>query len=50
MKAKHPVPALRGGNPTVWLPTELVRSNFVAARLDETENQPRRAGNLGNVG
>jgi hypothetical protein len=24
-------------------------SNFVAARLDETEHRPQRSGNLGNV-
>src|SRR5712671_2894760 len=27
-----------------------LRSNFVAARLDETENHAQQPGNLGNVG
>src|ERR1700731_2128856 len=27
-----------------------LRSNFVAARLDETENRAQQPGNLGNVG
>src|ERR1700730_14227312 len=27
-----------------------LRSNFVAARLDETENRAQQSGNLGNVG
>jgi hypothetical protein len=30
--------------------TRLSRSNFVAARLDETENHAQQLGNLGNVG
>src|SRR5262249_56799381 len=32
------------------LRTEALRSNFVAARLDEAENRARKPGNPGNVG
>jgi hypothetical protein len=35
------------GAPTVWLPTAALRSNFVAARLGETENRAQDPGNLG---
>src|SRR5260370_11014486 len=36
--------------PTIGLPTRRLQSNFVAARLDETENHAHWAGNPENVG
>ena len=48
-KAASSGPA-RPSNSTIWLPTGRLRSNFVAARLDETENRAQQAGNPGNVG
>lgn len=51
MQANQRVPALRGGQSDDlaakggWL-----RSNSVARRADETEDQAQRTGNPGNVG
>ena len=44
MKAKQRVPALRGGQPDDLASTRGLRSNFVAARLDETENRAQQPG------
>jgi len=42
--------AAEAGNATIRLPTGRLRSNFVAARLDQADSQAQRPGNLGNVG
>src|ERR1700674_1382768 len=51
MKAK-PVRsgATRRSDLGFWLPTGRLRSNFVAARLAETETRTRQTGNPVNVG
>jgi hypothetical protein len=51
MKAKPRVPARCGrGDSLFWLPPGRLRSNFVAARRDATENHAQQTGNPGNVG
>jgi hypothetical protein len=51
MKAKQRVPALRGGQPDDLASKQgHLRSNFLAGRVDETENHAQQPGNLGNVG
>jgi hypothetical protein len=51
MKAKQRVSAQRGGQPDVLVAKQgWLRPNFVAVRLDETENRARQAGYPGNVG
>ncbi len=50
MKAKQRVPARLAGNRRFGFEQRQLRSNFVAARLDETENHAQQPGNLGNVG
>jgi hypothetical protein len=42
--------ATRPSDSPFWLPTGRLRSNFVAARLAETENLTHQPGNPGNVG
>jgi hypothetical protein len=51
VKAKRRVPALRGrASHHFWLSARRLRSNFVAARLAETENRTQHTGNPENVG
>ena len=49
MKARQRVSALRGGQPEDLVDCGL-RNNFVAGRLDETENRTRQTGYPGKVG
>lgn len=51
MEAKQPASA-PSDRPTALLAagTVRLRSNFVAARLDQTKNRLQQDGNLGNVG
>src|ERR1700730_3326287 len=42
--------AARWGTRRFGFEQRQLRSNFVAARLDETENRAQQPGNLGNVG
>jgi hypothetical protein len=46
MKEQQRVRPCEVANPTGLGAKGLVRSNLVAARLDETENRAQRAGNL----
>ena len=51
MKAKRFVPALCGGQSDDFAAGTVSRqTNFVAARVDGTENRPQKPGDLGNVG
>jgi hypothetical protein len=50
IKAKQRVSALRGGQPDdLAAKRGRLRLNFVAARLDETQNHAQQTGNPGNV-
>ena len=42
--------AVRPSDSQFWPPPGRLRSNFVAARLDEPENHAQQPGNPGNVG
>src|SRR5690242_4562032 len=42
--------AAEAGNATIRVPTDRLRSNFVAARLDQPDSHAQRPGNRGDVG
>jgi hypothetical protein len=48
MKQSHEFLTREASNPNDWLRTRL--PNFIAVRLDETEDRAQQPRNLGNVG
>ena len=49
MKQSHEFRTREASNPNDWLRTRLVRPNFIAVCLDETEDRAQQPRNLGNV-
>ena len=49
MKQCHECQSREPSNPNDWLRTRLLRLNFIAVCLDETEDRAQRPWNLGSA-